>query len=324
MEHVLKKSFCFFVVAGLMTSVLASAQTAGETPKPIAVIASPEIVDKLEKIAADHEGVMGIYCRHLGSGEIYQVNSDVPFPSASTIKVAVMCTALDLLARGEGPFESYYDTKKYDSSTSTGGSGLIRHFKNGAPVELKEMIHLMITISDNIATNMICDWMGLEEVNEWLSRAGFKETRMFSTVGGGKVYDSEGRETWGLGRTTPREMANLMASIASGRAGTTSTTDEMLRVLGNQYFDASIPAVIPPTVYVGSKSGALNRSRSDAAIVAGPTGTYVLAVFTKDNKDTSWKNDNKAEAAIAEVSSVVWRHFNPESEWTQPKGADQF
>lgn len=285
---------------------------------------SEGLAGELEKIAADHKGVMGIYCRHLENGEVYAVNSDEPFPTASTIKVAVMAAALDLLARGEGPYKSYYDTRTYAASTSTGGSGFLQNYKNGTRVELKELIHLMITVSDNIATNMICDWIGLEKVNNWLASCGFQETRMFSTVGGSKVFDVEGRKTWGLGRTTPREMGNLMASIVTGKAGTTSTTEEMLRLLGNQYFDNSIPAGVPPTVYVGSKSGSLSRSRSDTAIIAAPTGSYVLAVFTKENEDTSWKNDNEAEVRIQRISAAIWRHFNPDNAWERPEGADKF
>lgn len=311
----------------LVTSACYTAPV-GTSAQELATSATTEfsegLAGELERVSAGHKGVMGIYCRHLDNGETCEVNPDEPFPTASTIKVAVMAAALDLLARGEGPYKSYYETRTYDTSTSTGGSGFLQNYKDGTQVELKELIHLMITVSDNIATNMICEWIGLETVNNWLASCGFQETRIFSTVGGSKVFDAEGRKTWGLGRTTPREMGNLMASIASGRAGATSTTEEMLRVLGNQYFDKSIPAGIPPTVYVGSKSGALSRSRSDAAIIVAPTGSYVLAVFTKDNEDTSWENDNQAEVAIRHISDIVWRHFNPNHAWERPEGADKF
>lgn len=282
------------------------------------------LAGELQKIVVAHQGVMGIYCRHLGTSETIEVNPDEAFPTASTIKLAVMCAALYLLAKETGPFKDYYDTRKYDAATSTGGSGFLRNYKDGTPMELKELVHLMITVSDNIATNMICEWITLDKVNEWLSQKGLEQTRIFSTVGGSSVVDADGRKTWGLGRTTPREIGTLLEMIVSGKAGTPATTDEMLRLLGHQYFDGNIPAAIPPMTYVGSKGGAVSDSRSDTAIVVSPGGTYVLAVYTKDNEDKSWTGENKAEAAIREVSRQVWRHFNPDSHWERPAGSEKF
>ncbi len=286
---------------------------------------SPGIKGSLERIVAEHDGIMGIYVRNLETSETLRVNADDPFPTASTIKLAVMCAAFDKLADGTGPYDSYYDTTVYDASTSTGGSGFIRNYIDGTKLELKELIHLMITVSDNIATNMICDWISLEEVNNWLIDHDFQTTRMFATIGGRTIYDPEGRKKdWGLGVTTPEEMGRLMELIVTGRAGTTSTTDEMLRVLGHQYFDGGIAAGVPPITYVGSKGGSLNRSRSDVALVASPAGKYIVSVYTKENGDTSWENTNEAEAAIRKISRLVWQHFNPKSDWAPAAGTEKF
>lgn len=279
---------------------------------------------ELERVAAAHRGDVGIYCHHLEKNETYKVNADVAVPTASTIKVPVMCAALDLLVQGTGPYKSYYDTRKFDAASTATGSGIIQKFKDGTAVELKELIHLMITVSDNVGTNMIADWIGLEAVNKWLADRGFEQTRMFSTIGGTQIYDAEGRKTWGLGRTTPAEMGRLMEMIATGKAGTTSATDEMLRVLGHQYFDGGIAAGIPPMVYAGTKSGSLQRHRSDNGIIAAHTGTYILSVYTNNNEDTRWKSDNEGELLIRKVSRMVWKHFNPESDWEPAPGSDQF
>jgi len=279
---------------------------------------------QLEEVAQAHRGKMGIFYRNLKTGEKVAINADTPFPTASTIKTSVMCAAFDLLANGTGPYKTYYDTQVYDAATSTSGSGWIQNYQDGRKIELKELMHLMITVSDNIATNMLVQWIGIDKVNDWLDRNGFAQTRMFSTVGGASIADPDGRKEWGLGRTTPAEMARLMEMIATGKAGTTSTTDEMLRILGHQYFDGQIAASIPPMVYVGSKSGAVNRSRSDNAIVASPAGTYVLSVYTSDNEDTSWNSTNEAEAAIRKVSAIVWKHNNPNSAWKPAPGSEKF
>ncbi len=282
------------------------------------------VLGDLQKVVAGHQGVMGIYCKHLGNGETFQINADEPFPTASTIKLAVMVTAFDLLAKGTGPYNSYYDKIPYDAAKSFGGSGFIQNYKDKTQLELKELMHLMITVSDNIATNMLCEWIGLDVVNGWLSRNGFDKTRIFSTVGGSSVSDPDGRKIWGLGRTTPREIGLLLEMIVSGEAGTTSTTDEMLRLLGHQYFDGGIPGAIPPMTYVGSKGGSVSDSRSDTAIIASPSGVYILTVYTKDNKDKSWNSSNEAERAIGKTSELLWKHFNPESRWNRPEGCEKF
>lgn len=284
---------------------------------------APGWTGDIMRIAASHRGVLGMSFRNLNSGEEFSVNGDELFPTASSIKLAVMCTVFDELSFPWGKFHDYYATHPYDEGTSTGGAGFIQNYKNGRKVELKELLHFMITVSDNIATNMLVEWLGgLEPVNEWLKRHGFENTRMNSTIGGRIVWDKEGREKWGLGVSSPNEMRRLLEMIYSGKAGTTTATDEMLRLLGHQYFDSGIAAEAPPWVWVGSKSGAVNQSRSDNAIVAAPKGTYVLTIYTKDNTDTRWSRENEAEVAINKIARIVWRHVNPDSKWERPAGTE--
>jgi beta-lactamase class A len=280
---------------------------------------------ELERIVARHRGVMGISLKNLDTGEVVSINGEVEFATASTIKVAVMCRVFDELTSPAGRFQTYYDTCVYDESTSQGGAGFIRQFRTGTGVELKELLHFMITASDNTATNMLVEWLGgLEPVNEWLAAKGFKTLRMTATIGGKLVMSPEMREKWGIGVTTPNEMRRLMEMIRMGEAGSTSATDEMMRLLGHQYFDGLIASEVPPWVWVGSKSGALNASRSDNAIVSSPGGTYVLSVYTMNNEDRRWTADNEAEQAIQAVSRVVWRHYNPKVRWTRPAGTAKF
>lgn len=314
----------------LSASTLLTAGAAPAAPSALEVTSattsfSPGVRGELERIVAGHRGVMGICVKNVKTGEQISINGSEPFPTASTIKLAVMTTAFDRLARGAGPFRDYYDTRVYDAASSASGSGFLRQFREGSRVELKELLHFMITVSDNTATNMLVEWMdGLDPVNDWLKEHGFTVTRMNSTIGGRIIADREGRRTWGLGVTTPDEMGRLMEMILNGEAGTTSTTDEMLRLLGHQYFDGGIASQVPPTAWVGSKSGSVNDSRSDVAIVASPGGTYILSVYTKENKDQRWTRENEAEKAIQAVSRAVWKHFNSDSLWSRPSGCEAF
>jgi beta-lactamase class A len=279
---------------------------------------------QLERVAEAHRGVMGISLKNLDTGEEISVNGDHLFPTASSIKLAVMCAVFDEMSSPTGKFPDYYMTMPYDDSTSVGGAGFVKQFKDGTKVELKELMHFMITVSDNVATNMLVEWLGgLEKVNDWLRAHGFEQTRMNSTIGGRLVWSEEGRREWGLGVCTPDEMRRLLEKIYRGEAGSTTATDEMLRLLGHQYFDGLIAGETPPTVWVGSKSGAVNDSRSDNAIVASPGGTYILTVYTKHNADKRWTHENEAEVAIRRVARMVYQHYNPKSTWVRPAGAEK-
>jgi beta-lactamase class A len=317
-------SKCLLITCTLATLLTCNAMGDPTTSATKSVNAAPEVMAELTSVAETHRGIMGIYCKNLKTGEAYAINADEPFETASTIKTALMCTVFDLLEKGTGPFKSYYDKRAYDAATSASGSGLIQNYKDGTKLELKELLHLMMTVSDNIATNMLGEWIGLDAVNKWLADHGFEQTRMFSTIGGRIVWDKKGREEWGLGRTTPREMGDLMALIATGKAGTPAATDEMLRLLSHQYFDGNIPSGVPAMTWVGSKSGSLNKSRSDCAIINSPAGVYVLTIYTKENKDTSWSSKNEAQVAMRKISTLLWNHFNPGANYEPPTGIEKF
>lgn len=315
---------CFSLLICLLTLPLIAETSPTLRVTTATTTFSPGFVGSLEKIVAKHRGQMGISVKKIDSGEELQVNGDEVFPTASTIKTAVMCTVFAELSSPTGMFNDYYATRKYDATTSTGGSGFIQNYKDGTKIELKELLHLMITLSDNIGTNMLVEWVGIDRVNQWLENNGFKETRLHSTIGGKIIWNAKLRKEWGLGKTTPNEMCRLMEMIVTGKANSsTSATDEMLRLLGHQYFDDHIAAEAPPTVWVGSKSGSLNESRSDTAIVASPAGMYVIIVFTKNNVDRRWNYQNEAEIAIQHVAREVYNQFNPTNTWKRPPGTER-
>ncbi len=276
---------------------------------------APGLLGKLEQIVAEHEGRMGLSVVKLGTGETFEVNADAEFVTASTIKLGVLGTAFDLLTSPSATtFKGYYDTMVYDGSTSSGGSGFIQNYKVPTRIELKELVHFMITASDNTATNMLTKWVGgPQAVNQWLASKGLARTRMNSTIGGRQVADQALREKWGLGVTTPAEMRRLMQMYAEGKAvDSTTASEEILRVLGHQYFDDDIASQVPPTMWVGSKSGAVNASRSDVAIMSTSGGLIVMAVYTDENRDQRWVDDNAGEVSIRRVAKAVFDHFNPD------------
>ncbi len=279
-------------------------------------LASPRLIGQLEAIAAPFRGQMG-YAIHFRRRDEWVLRSaDEPFPTASTIKLAILCTAMEKIDKGE---LKYSDTREYTEEMKRGGAGFIQNYKPGTKLELKELLHLMITVSDNTATAMMIRWLGAMEINGWLERHGLKSTRILSQLPPEETELKKLADKWGLGVTTPREMVMLLEQIAGDKAASQTACDEMQRILSHQYFNDLIAKQCPPWVSVASKSGAVNQSRSDVALVHSPAGDITIAVFTKDNVDQSWTDTNEAEVAIKKISAAVWKFYNPKVRWTQPR-----
>ncbi|HUQ32046.1 MAG TPA: serine hydrolase [Pyrinomonadaceae bacterium] len=290
-----------------------------------------ELRKQLETIASSFHGKIGISLHHLKTNDRLDLRGDEKFPTGSTIKVAMLCVVMEKVEKGE---LGYYQKFSLTEDDVSGGTGFLRNYKIGKQVTLKELLHQMITASDNTATRMVLKAIGSDAtINDWLNRNGLKSTRLNVPypISDAVWKDEAARrrlleqyDLWGMGVSTPNEMRLLMEMIADGRAGTLAACDEMHRILNHQYFDDGIAGQIPPSVVVASKSGVEKNSRSDIAIVQAPSGTYVLAIYTKEAEDTRVTRDNEQDTAIRAIARAVWQHYQPESKWSPPIGAGKF
>ena len=261
----------------------------------------------------------------------WSYHSERWFHAASTIKVAMLCVVMEKVEKGE---LSYYQKFSLTPDDVNVGTGFVRNYQIGKQLTLKELLHLMITVSDNTATRMVLKAIGSDAaINEWLNRNGLKSTRLNvpfpvnDTVWKDEAARSKLMEQynqWGMGVSTPNEMRLLLEMIADGKAGTPAACDEMHRILNHQYFDDGIAGQIPPSIVVASKSGVEKRSRSDIAIVHAPSGTYVLAIYTREAEDFRITRDNQQDTAIRSIARAVWQYYQPESKWSPPAGAGKF
>jgi beta-lactamase class A len=203
-----------------------------------------------------------------------------------------------------------------------GGSGVLHSLRAGAQLSVADLLYLTIALSDNTATNMLVGLVGTRSVNDLMSRNGFPLTRLYRpTFRGGRadVFPEEEKQ-YGLGSTTPREMARLMEKIARGQLVSPMASGEMLELLRKQQDRDMIPRRLPEDddVLVASKSGTDSRTgpdgregaiRNDVAVVSTPRGRYVIAIFTQGVADTRWGVDNAALVTGAEISRLVFDHF---------------
>jgi beta-lactamase class A len=264
---------------------------------------------------------MGVAARDLVSGEEIAVNADARFPTASTIKSAVMLEAHHQMAVGR---LSPHATVPLRADDKVGGSGVLNRMHDGLAVTIADLLHLMIALSDNTATNMLIAQVGTARVNERLESYGLRETKLFRPTfrdGRPDVLPDLERE-FGLGMTTPREMARLMALIAEGKAVSADASAAMLDTLRRQQDRAMIPRLLPQDaqLQIGNKTGTdaekqplpggvRGQVRADAAIVTGPNVRYVVAIYARQVEDQRSGIENDAVTTGARIARIIHDYF---------------
>ncbi len=273
----------------------------------------------LHHLATDFQGRVGIYVRHLGTGQEVAIHADSVFPTASMIKIPITVGIFDKIEKGELAYDSIL---VYNDSLASGvGEDILGSFKDGAKISLAKVLMLMITTSDNTASI----WSqalagGGTTINAWLAENGFEHTRVNSRTPGRRPD----WEKFGWGQTTPREMARLMVLIRNKQAVSPRASERIYRNLVRIFWDASSLSQIPPYIQAASKSGSLDGYRSEVVLVNAPHGDYVFCVIADEMEDRRWAPDNAGNVLLRNVSRILWNHFEPDSKWEPAKGSEEW
>jgi len=199
--------------------------------------------------------------------------------------------------------------------------GITGSFRDSARISVSQLAHLMISVSDNTAALWLQALAGTGSViNDWLEQNGFHQTRVNSRTPGRQAI----WEIYGWGVTTPREMAELVASIRSGSIMSPGASEKMYRILSRSHLDGEALSQIPPFVQAASKQGAVSQSRSEVVLVNGPSGDYVFCVITKNQEDQSWGKKNEGYELIRNISRLLWSHFEAGHPWSPSAGSEKF
>lgn len=271
---------------------------------------------KLNQLISGFNGEVGIYVKNLKTGKTASVNADTIFPTASMIKVPIMCGVFDQIEKGKLQYNmllTYKDSLLYE------GEDILGSFKDGEKIRLSKVQMLSITTSDNTASLWLQKLAGETNVNSWLEQSGFKYTRLNSRTPGRRAF----QQKYGWGQTTPREMALLVEKIHAGNAVNAAASERMYRNMIRIYFDDVALSQIPPFIQAASKQGAVDASRSEVVLVNAPHGDYVFCIITKKQKDTSWEPANEGWKLIRNLSKMLWNYYEPQSRWVPAIGTEK-
>ncbi len=270
---------------------------------------APEANTLDQKIKAAMEGFDGkvwVYAKNLDSGEEYSYRGDEQVRTASTIKTPIMAETFRQVAEGKLTWE---DQLEITAQNKAGGSGILREFSPGSKIDLKTAVILMIVLSDNTATNLVLDKVTSDAVNDYMSKLGLKDTLSMRKVGGGgdsKAWLNDNRNRlFGLGRSSPKDMVRLMEMLEKGEVVSKEASDEMLAILKRQQYKDGIGRSVSDTMQVASKSGSLDRLRSDVGIVYTRRGRIAMAITTDDMPVTGYNQENPGLHMIWKLSQVL-------------------
>jgi beta-lactamase class A len=272
---------------------------------------------ELQMLVKNFKGDVGIYVQNLRTGKVASINADTIFPTASMIKVPIMCGVFDKIEKKE---LSYHQNLTYRDSLLYAGEDILGSIKDGEKIQLSKVQMLSITTSDNTASLWLQKLAGSENINQWLSENGFEQTRLNSRTAGRQAY----QKLYGWGQTTPKEMAMLVKKIRDGQAVSPAASQRMYRNMVRIYWDAEALSEIPPYIQAASKQGAVNRSRSEVVLVNAPHGDYVFCIATKNQKDESWTSDNEGYQLIRNLSKLLWNYYEPKSTWKPAEGLERY
>ena len=255
----------------------------------------------LDSIADAHHGVVGYSVIDLDNDVRFNRRGDETFPTASLIKVAILVTVYDLVAKGD---LSLYDPLTVLKIDQVPGSGIAQFLHNGTILTVHDAAWLMITISDNTTTNLLLDRVIIRRVWDKMEALGLMHTKVHSKTfrrNSSVAYDSSVK--YGLGVTTPNEMARLFEILARGKAVNAKADSEMLDILEHNGNDMMLQR-FSGGARVAHKDGETDQVRTECSLWY-LRNRIVACVLTKENKDQRWIIDNEGNVTLARMGEAV-------------------
>jgi beta-lactamase class A len=275
------------------------------------------LLSEIQRLEREYGGHLGVMAKNLRTGEVVQYNAAERFPTASLIKLPVMVAYYQLVYDGKLDPKSTVTLTAADKKV---GSGVLERLADGATITLQDAVNLMITLSDNTATNLVLDRMGsthterLAQVNDLMVRIGLKNTRLLNRL---YSWDTKQRTPegirYGIGLSTPEDMVILSEALYKKALIDAPSSEAMINVLKGQFYDDMIPRLLPASeckmFAVAHKSGFVNETKTDAGLVLSDKLDMAIGIFIDKQPDHGEGINNTGILLAAHVSRAIWNYF---------------
>lgn len=268
------------------------------------------MMEELENILKNEfinfDGNYSIYANDL-KGNIIKINSDEKYNAASCIKIYILAS---LLRKTYFENISLDDKLKYDELNYVNGSGVLQYLTPGLELSIKDIATLMMIISDNVATNIIIDFVGIGYINDTIKELGLNNTKLYSKF--------ESCEDKVFGETTAEDYGHIYKLICNKKLWNEDISEKIIEILKNQQYTEMVGDGIPKIYtetdnelinYIITKSGKYQSVRNDGGFVSTKYGDYILVIFIKDFQDQDYLNDDDIYNYGKRISNILFNRY---------------
>lgn len=293
------------IATGVVSAPVLSAQSTGASATTASSKPLAPLQRTLDSLADAHRGVVGYSISNLDTGERLERRGNETFSTASLIKVPILVALFDLAEQRQLTLD---DPMLLTDIDKVGGAGQLQFLRTPLTLRLWDVAWLMTTLSDNTATNLVLDRIKIRRVWQKMEALGLPHTKVHSgsmTRIATVAPDSSAK--YGLGVTTPNEMAQLFVLMAQGKAVSPRADSIMLDVLSHNE-DSGKLMRFNYGVRAAHKTGDVDASRTDCGVLYLRT-RVVACVLTKDNADKSYWIDSEGNAVIGRIGQAITAHW---------------
>lgn len=256
-----------------------------------------DLYRKIEDILKAYTGRWGIVIINQSTGDRLELNPDMVFPAASTIKVPIMYEIMRQASVGMIRLDA---PLVVTDNFLTGGAGILKELRSGLTMTVRELVTLMIILSDNTATNMLIDLAGMDAINQTMSGLGLKLTVLRR-----RMMDFEAARSGKENTTSAADLALMFEIIHKNRELPQTYGALMLEILMRQQIQDKLPFYLPEERILAHKTGTLPGVEHDAGILFLPGGPYIICVLTGD-----LSVNYEGIQLIAWLGKTVYEHFH--------------
>jgi beta-lactamase class A len=296
-----KRIAALLTLACLCLAGSLAASASAQTSPPPSTEKQTVLWMKLEKTILDIDrsldGVMGVAIVDLTDGHKYVLHANDVYPQASSIKICVLAELYRQAQQGKLKLTDLYTVNAADLVQDSDIMGGLT--PGVTQITLRDLATMMVAVSDNSATNVLIDRVGMDNVNAFLNAQGLRDTRLRRKMMDLKAA-AEGRENV----STPNEMLNLLQALYRGEILNKEMTDDFFTVLST-HKDSWIPRNLPDDLKIADKPGALEGVRNDSGVIFVDNRPFVLCVMA-----TYLHRERDGEEAISNIALAAWRMFD--------------